>query len=195
VQITLLDYVGAIEALLIRRDSLEHAIAELVPESPWASAAARLRCLRGIDTLSAAGLCAEIGDFAHFGRPGQLMSFLGVVPSENTTGAQRRQSTRSPSPGPVTLGGGWSRRRGTTERRPGPARCWPVARPVSLTTFCRSPGKLSSNCTAPGTAWIMIAANAARSFLELLGDPQSAHIVVEATDGWEWLAELLEEAG
>jgi transposase len=61
--------------------------------SPWAPTVARLRCLRGIDTLSAVGLCAEIGDFARFERPGQLMSFLGVVPSENSTGDKRRQGT------------------------------------------------------------------------------------------------------
>jgi transposase len=53
-------------------------------------AAAGLRCLRGIDTLTAAGLCAEIGDFERFARPGQLMSYLGLVPCENTTGQQRR---------------------------------------------------------------------------------------------------------
>ena len=33
------------------------------------------------------------------------------------------------------------------------------------------------------------------TFLELLGDPNQAHVVLEATYGWEWLAELLEEAG
>jgi transposase len=33
------------------------------------------------------------------------------------------------------------------------------------------------------------------TFLELLGDPTDAHVVLEATYGWEWLAELLEEAG
>ena len=45
-----------------------------------ASTVARLRCLRGIDTLSAVGLCAEIGDFDRFERAGQLMSYLGLVP-------------------------------------------------------------------------------------------------------------------
>src|SRR6185312_13906286 len=79
-QITLADYVGAIEALLVRRDALERSIAELVPDSPWAETVARLRCLRGIDTLSAVGLCAEIGDFTRFERAGHMMSFLGLVP-------------------------------------------------------------------------------------------------------------------
>jgi transposase len=90
-QVTLLDYLGAIDALIVRRDALEATIGELVPGSSWAQTVARLRCLRGIDTLSAVGLCAEIGDWERFARAGQLMSFLGVVPSENSSGEQRRQ--------------------------------------------------------------------------------------------------------
>ena len=90
-QATLLDYIGAIDALVIRRDALEATIAELVPTSPWADTVARLRCLRGIDTLSAVGLCAEVGDFERFARPGRLMSYLGLVPSENSSGETRRQ--------------------------------------------------------------------------------------------------------
>jgi len=90
-QVTLLDYLGAIDALIVRRGALETTISELVDGSPWAQTVARLRCLRGIDTLSAVGLCAEIGDWERFQRAGQLMSFLGVVPSENSSGEQRRQ--------------------------------------------------------------------------------------------------------
>jgi transposase len=90
-QVTLLEYLGAIDALVTRRDALEAAIAELVAGSPWAQAVTRLRCLRGIDTLSAVGLCAEVGDFERFERPGRLMSYLGLVPSESSSGEQRRQ--------------------------------------------------------------------------------------------------------
>ncbi|MCA1679185.1 MAG: transposase [Actinobacteria bacterium] len=90
-QITLLDYLGAIDALVIRRNTLEATIAELVPGSPWAQTVARLRCLRGIDTLSAVGLCAEVGDFARFERAARLMSYLGLVPSEDSSGEKRRQ--------------------------------------------------------------------------------------------------------
>jgi transposase len=90
-QATLLDYLGAIDALVIRRDALEARIAQLVPDSPWAQPVKRLRCLRGIDTLSAVGLCAEVGDFARFERAGRLMSYLGLVPSENSSGETRRQ--------------------------------------------------------------------------------------------------------
>ncbi|MCA1698829.1 MAG: IS110 family transposase [Actinobacteria bacterium] len=90
-QLTLLDYLHAIDALVIRRDALQASIAELVPASPWAQTVARLRCLRGIDTLSAVGLCAEVGDFERFERAGRLMSYLGLVPCENSSGETRRQ--------------------------------------------------------------------------------------------------------
>ena len=89
-QATLLDAQGAIDALVHRRDALEREIVALLPHSPWAGQVGRLRCLRGIDTLSAVGLCAEIGDFERFARAEQLMSYVGLVPSESTTGQQRR---------------------------------------------------------------------------------------------------------
>ena len=89
-QLTLLDVRGAIDALVIRRDQLEREILAILPTSPWTVQIGRLRCLRGIDTLTAVGLCAEIGDFERFARAEQLMSYIGVVPSEATTGQQRR---------------------------------------------------------------------------------------------------------
>jgi transposase len=90
-QLTMLDYLGAIDALLVRRDTLEAHICQLVPASPWAEPVARLRCLRGIDTLSAVGLCAEIGDWQRFTRAARVMSYLGLVTSEDSSGQRRRQ--------------------------------------------------------------------------------------------------------
>jgi transposase len=89
-QTTLLDSRGAIDALCLRRDQLEREIVAILPSSPWTVQVGRLRCLRGVDTLTAVGLCAEIGDFERFAKPEQLMSYIGVVPSEATTGQQRR---------------------------------------------------------------------------------------------------------
>ena len=51
-----------------------------------------MRCFRGIDTLSAAGLCAEVGDWHRF-RPKPLSGFLGIVPSEHTSDRKRRQGS------------------------------------------------------------------------------------------------------
>lgn len=89
-QSTLADAIGAVDALVRRREALEREIVALLPDSPWRVQVGRLRCLRGIDTLTAAGLCAEIGDFQRFARAEQLMSYVGLVPSENTTGDSRR---------------------------------------------------------------------------------------------------------
>jgi transposase len=98
------DYLGAVEALALRRAQLEADIARLLPESPFADTAARRVCLRGVDTLTAAGLCAEIGDFSRFRHPAQVMSFLGVTPSEHSSGGQRRL-------GPITKSGSQHARR------------------------------------------------------------------------------------
>ena len=89
-QATMLDAQGAIDALAHRRDQLEREIVALVPGSPWVVQVGRLRCLRGVDTLTAVGLCAEVGDFERFARAEQLMSYVGLVPCESTTGQQRR---------------------------------------------------------------------------------------------------------
>ena len=89
-QSTLLDAIGAVDALEHRRGQLEREIVAFLPDSPWAVQAARLRCLRGVDTLTAVGLCAEIGDFARFAKAGQLMHYLGLTPAEDTTGESRR---------------------------------------------------------------------------------------------------------
>lgn len=85
------DYLASIEALTERRRTLDAAIGELAPASPAAETIARFRCFRGIDTLSAAGICAEVGRFDRFGHPRQLAGHLGIVPSERTTDEKRRQ--------------------------------------------------------------------------------------------------------
>jgi transposase len=89
-QATLADYLHAHDVLIARRDQVEADLAQVAVSAPCAPAVARLRCLRGIDTLSALGLCAEIGEWGRFDHPDQLASYLGIVPSEHTTGAQRR---------------------------------------------------------------------------------------------------------
>ena len=60
-QTTLLDARGAVDALVHRREQLEREIIALLPGSPWSVQSSRHRCMRGLDTLSAVGLCAEVG--------------------------------------------------------------------------------------------------------------------------------------
>jgi len=88
-QLTMADDLHAHD--LARRERIEAELEQLAGASSWAATIARLRCLRGIDTLSALGLCAEIGQFERFEHPDSLSAYLGIVPSENTTGQQRRQ--------------------------------------------------------------------------------------------------------
>jgi len=89
-QATFSDYQGAIEALLHRKAELERQIEGAIPGSPWEREVGLLRCLRGVNTLTALGLCAEIGDFRRFERAGRLMSYLGLVPCEHSSGQSRR---------------------------------------------------------------------------------------------------------
>jgi transposase len=79
------------EALLARRDRLDGLLADQATDGPWARTVARLRCLRGVDTLTAVGLIAEIGDIAAFEHPRKLASYLGLVPGEQSSGTKRRQ--------------------------------------------------------------------------------------------------------
>lgn len=87
---TVADYLHAHDVLIARRDQVETELDKLALTAPCAQAIARLRCLRGIDTLSAVGLCAEIGEWGRFDHPDQLAAYLGIVPSEHTSGSQRR---------------------------------------------------------------------------------------------------------
>jgi transposase len=98
------EYLAHHEVLLARRGRLDALIAEQSLEGPWAPTVARLRCLRGIDTLTAVGLVGEIGDIGAFSHPKQLTSYLGLVPSEHSSGMKRRQ-------GPITKAGSSHARR------------------------------------------------------------------------------------
>ena len=121
------------------------------PSSPWQPQVARLRCLRGIDTLTAVGLCAEIGDFERFARAEQLMSYVGLVPSESTTGQQRRLGVDHQDrlrARPPTAGRG---RLALPPAAHASARRSPSARTASPPRRSRSPGAPSNACTAPGT--------------------------------------------
>jgi transposase len=120
-QATLLDAKRAIDVLAHRRERLEREIVALLPSSPWRMQLGRLRCLRGIDTLSAVGLCAKIGDFERFAKPGQLMSDIGLVPSESSTGQQRRlgaiTKTGSAQARRLLVQASWHDRKGAPHRQ------------------------------------------------------------------------------
>jgi transposase len=92
-QLTFDSYLHALDLVDARIEQLERAIRETAEQGPWRQLVARLRCLRGIDTLSALGLVAEIGDFNRFKSAEELMAFVGLVPSEHSSGEHRRQGS------------------------------------------------------------------------------------------------------
>jgi transposase len=86
-------YLHALDLVDHRIERLERQISELADEQPWAELVAKLRCLRGVDTLTALGICVEVGDFERFHSAEEFMAFVGLVPSEHSSGEQRRQSS------------------------------------------------------------------------------------------------------
>lgn len=85
------DYLTSVELLCGRRATLLATLEDQVSECSHAEVIARLRCFRGIDTLTAAGVAAEVGNFTRFPKPALLSGFLGIVPCERTSDLKRRQ--------------------------------------------------------------------------------------------------------
>ena len=70
---------------------VDHELEQIAAREPWSDAVAWLCCFRGISTRTALGLLAEIGDFRRFGSARELMSYLGLTPSEYSSGDQQHR--------------------------------------------------------------------------------------------------------
>lgn len=87
-----------------RIERLEEAIRTAVPDWSLAEVARALMALRGLDEVAATTFLAEIGDLSRFQTPRELMAYLGLVPSEHSTGDTVRR-------GPITKTGNRRARR------------------------------------------------------------------------------------
>jgi transposase len=85
--IVLEDYIAAVEAAATRRDRLTAQIEAMLLEWTLAPVVAALQTMRGMALVNAATLIAELGDLSRFANPRQLMAYLGLVPSEHSSGA------------------------------------------------------------------------------------------------------------
>jgi transposase len=86
------DYLKAVEDLGERVSRLTEALESLVQETVLAPLVKALQAFRGISVVSAATIAAETGgDLKRFTTAGQFMSYVGLVPSEDSTGKRRRQ--------------------------------------------------------------------------------------------------------
>lgn len=85
------EYVNAVESATARLGRIEGAIREQVTTWRFSPVVEALQALRGIQLVAAASLVAEIGAIERFSHPRQLMAYLGLVPSEHSSGDKRRQ--------------------------------------------------------------------------------------------------------
>ena len=90
-QLAFTEYVLAVQASQAQLQRLDLALVQATEHWRFAPVVSALRTLRGIDTVSAIGLVAEIGDIQRFAHPRHLMSYLGLVPSERSSGQSVRR--------------------------------------------------------------------------------------------------------
>ena len=86
--IVLEDYIAAVEVAEARRDRLTAQIEAMLSDWTLAPVVAALQTMRGMALVNAATLIAELGDLSRFANPRQLMAYLGLVPSEYSSGAR-----------------------------------------------------------------------------------------------------------
>ena len=102
------DCIAAIEVATTRLERLERDIEATLPTWSLAPMVHALQALRGVGLVGAATLAAELGDITRFENPRQLMAYVGLVPSENSSGRSRRQ-------GGITKAGNGTARRALVE--------------------------------------------------------------------------------
>lgn len=87
------EYMALLEYKLSRRDELDRRIKAFALAEPYREAVGRLMCFKGISTHSAMVLATELVDWRRFESPRQLMAYLGLVPTEHSSGESRRQGS------------------------------------------------------------------------------------------------------
>lgn len=90
-QIAFQEYIDAINECTDRIARIDEQILKAADEWRWAPTVKALQALRGVSLLTAVNMVAEIGDFSRFQNPKELMAFLGLVPSEHSSGDRTRR--------------------------------------------------------------------------------------------------------
>jgi transposase len=92
-QIGFQEYLHAITEATARIARLEQAMRDALPEWGLRALVQALQALRGVQLVAAMTLVAELQDFVRFANPRQLMSYVGLVPGEHSSGPKRRQGS------------------------------------------------------------------------------------------------------
>jgi transposase len=119
-QIAFEEYVDAVEVASNRVERITRAIERSTEGWRFAPVVAALQALRGVQFVHAVTLISELGDLSRFTEPRQLMAYLGLVPTENSTGERRRQ-------GAITKSGNHFARRALIEA------AWAYQHPARVT--------------------------------------------------------------
>lgn len=90
-QSTFDDYLRAARAVDDRLKALDEKIREIARSDPYREAAGVLGCFRGVDVTSAMILLSELGDITRFSSARKLMAFLGITPSEYSSGGKEKR--------------------------------------------------------------------------------------------------------
>lgn len=124
-QVAFEEYVQAVHEATLRVERLINAIGAELEHWRWRPVVEALQALRGIQQIHAVRIVAELGDLQRFHSPRKLMGYLGLIPSEDSSGPRRRQ-------GSITKAGNSSARRALVEAAHAyayPARVsWVIAR-------------------------------------------------------------------
>ena len=87
------NYLLAIEQVEERLKILDAHLQTAAASEPYAAQVGWLRCLRGVDTVTAMTVLAELHDFRRFTHPCDLMAYLGLTPSEYSSGSRVRRGS------------------------------------------------------------------------------------------------------
>jgi transposase len=133
------NYRRVLERAEQHHEELRQQLESAVKQSSLAELHQELQALRGVQSLAATILVAELGELSRFSNPKLLMAFLGLVPSEHSSGAKRRQ-------GAITKTGNGHARRLLLESAQA------YSHPARLTTTIRLRGERCSQ-TAREISW------------------------------------------
>lgn len=89
-QIAFQFYLNALERDEEHKTGVEGQIKDLLADSQWAAQMHALQALKGVGTIVAATVLAEVGDFTRFAHPRQLVAYFGLAPGEHSSGGSTR---------------------------------------------------------------------------------------------------------
>ena len=98
-------YLRAVEETVARLRAVEEDLRALLTLEPLQTRVQRLRCFRGIDDLTALTMAAELGDARRFATAPRTMAFVGLIPSEHSSGAKQARGADRPIVERSILGG------------------------------------------------------------------------------------------